>query len=373
MSRRRSMRGMSLPALALAIATMAILTIGVARQRLTSGLIHSGSALGYSINQVSLAVDNYRGTNLITLTSSTPSVSGFANALAPTVPELIAQNYLTPNVSAAPPGGNGYTISINKMPPGCVGPSATCNVWSQITLNNPLVEADGSALSNDRLSAIVAAIQEPASFSQRPDPTTITGGGGAWTVSNPDPAKRVGILTVVAGLGGTGTQWLHPGDPRDPAFNGNVTVAGYVKPSAGPSQTAVAGTACTEPTGAIRNDSQGRLLTCQGGIWTAPDGGKSHVLQAPINNVPGGTSFPVGTCAPGGTPWASYAAQQLGVNDTVSPPVQAISYSVSQSGSNWVTLTQAATSTTSGITVNANSSILGFIPYGVFSSGCSYS
>lgn len=367
------MRGMSLPALALAIATMAILTIGVARQKLTSGLTHSGSALGYSINQVSMAVDNYRGTNLITLTSSTPSVAGFANALAPTVPELIAQNYLTPNVLAAPPGGNGYTISINKAPPGCVGPSSTCNVWSQITLINPLVEADGSALSNDRLSAIVAAIQEPASFSQRPDPTTITGGGGAWTVSNPDPAKRVGILTVVAGLGGTGTMWTHPGDPRDPAFTGNLTVAGYMKPSAGPSQTAVAGTACTEPTGAIRNDTQGRLLTCQGGIWSAPDGGKSQVLQAPVNNVPGGTNFPVATCAPGGTPWASYAAQGLGVNDTVTPPVQTVSYSVSKVGSTWVTLTQAATPSASAMTVNGNSAILGFIPYGVFSSGCSYS
>lgn len=373
MPRSRGMRGMSLPALALAIAVTAILTIGVARQKLVTGMTRSGSALGYSINLVSQAVDNYRGANLITLTSSTPSVTGFANALAPTVPELIAAKYLTSNVLAALPGANGYTISINKMPPGCVGPSATCNVWSQISLNNPLVEVDGGTPSNDRLSAVVAAIQEPASFSQLPDPTTITGGGGAWTVSNPDPAKRVGILTVVAGLGGTGTQWVHPGDPRDPAFTGNLTVAGYMKPSAGPSQTAVAGTACTEPSGAIRNDTQGRLLTCQSGIWTAPDGGKSQVVQAPINNVPGGTSFPVAVCAPGGTPWASYSAQGLGVNDTVSPPVQAISYSVSQVGSSWVTLTQIATPSQSGITVNGNGMMLGFVPYGVFSSGCSYS
>lgn len=363
-------QGFSLPAVALAIAAMALLTMGITRQRLTATVVQSGESLGHTINEISSAIDNYRGSNLLTLTSASPSVTGFANPMAPTITELIAQGYLSTNMAAATGAG---TIAINRMPPGCVGPSVTCNIWSQLSITTPFLEADGVTVSNTRLSAVLGAIKQSAGFSQRPDTSTITGGWGGWTVPNPDAAKRAGILVVVAGLGGTGTQWLHVGDPRDPAFTGNLTTAGYMKPSAGPSQTATAGTACTEPSGAIRNDTQGRVLSCQNGIWTAPDGGKSQVLQAPVNNVPGGTSFPVIACAPGGTPWASYSAQTTAINDTVLPPFEALVYSVSQSGGNWVTLTQAVKPPAAPVTVNTNSALLGIVPQGVFSSGCSYS
>ena len=137
-------------------------------------------------------------------------------------------------------------------------------------------------------------------------------------------------------------------------------------------RTVTAGTACTEPTGAIRNDAAGRVLSCQGGFWTAGDGAKSMALRAPVTDVKGGTSFAVDTCAAGGTPWATYTGQTSATNVTVSPPYQVLTYSVTLTAGNWVTLTQAAKPPSAPVTVNSDSSILGVIPMGTFVSGCSY-
>lgn len=363
---------MSLLAMVMAITVMGLVSAGWARRQLISSEQTAGASLGYTLNQVALAIDNYRGANLATLVTASPAVSGVANPMTPTLAELQTTGYLNSAISTILPDGNSYRISINKTPAGCVGPSATCNVYSVLSLVNPVLDISTGHPSIQRLSALLGAVQDSASFSVLPNPAQITGGNGGWTVANPDAAARVGIVVVVAGLGGTGTQWLRVGDPRDPNFMGNETVNGYIKPSGGAGQTVTAGTACTEPAGAIRNDGAGRILSCQGGLWTAGDGSKSAASAPPQNNVPGGASFAVDTCAAGGTPWASYTAQTSATNIALTTPYQVVTYSVSQSGANWVTLTQALAPPAAPVTVNSNASLLGVIPQGVFTRGCSY-
>jgi hypothetical protein len=372
MSHRASQAGISLPLMAIFLAVMALVVLGVTRKQVLVAESNAGTAYGYGLGQVALGVDNYRATNLAALTAATPVLAGFANPMQPTVAELKVATYINAAVANTMPDGNGYRIEIKKQPAGCVGPSTLCNVYSVLSLTNPILDPNGIP-SITRLGALVAAVPDPVGYSAIPDLTTIQGSAGAWSIPNPDPGQRAGIVAVVAGLGGSGSQWLRVGDPRDPSFTGNTTTAGYLKPSAGVGQTVIAGTVCTpDPTGAIRNDPIGRVLSCQGGKWTATDGAKSVTLRAPIGNVPGGTSFPVDVCPPGGIPWATYSAQNSAVNLTVIPPLMVLNYTVSQSGANWLTLTQAVSPPAAAQTVNGNPAILGVIPMGVFSSGCSF-
>ncbi len=370
--KRKGQKGISLLAVAIALAVVSVITVGLTRGKLTRVEQSAGATFGYSVNQVSQAVDNYRGSNLATLVTANPVVPGVANPMAPTIAELQATGYLSGSVAAGLPDGNTYRITLAKNPPGCIGPSVTCNPYSILSLVNPIVDIETGKPSITRLSALIDAIQDSASYSALPNPAQITGGNGGWTVANPDPANREGILVVVAGLGGTGTQWLRVGDPRDPMFMNNMTVFGYIKPSNGPGQTVVAGTACTEPSGAIKNDAAGRVLSCQNGIWTATDGAKAVIQRGPISDVPGGQTFTLDVCPPGGTPWASYVGQISAGNVTVIPPYQVLSYSFFQSGGNWVTLTRATRPPAAPVTVNADGAILGVVPLGTFTSGCSY-
>lgn len=369
---RTNQRGFSIPAMAIFLVALAVIVLGATRKQILVAERDAGASLGSGLNQVALGVDNYRATNLAALTAATPTIAGFANPMAPTVAELKTATFIDTSVMNTLPDGNAYKIQIFKMPAGCVGPATNCNVYSVLSLTNPILEANGTP-SVHRLSALIASVSDPVGYSSMPDLTTIKGSNGAWSIPNPDAGQRAGIVAVVAGLGGSGSQWLRVGDPRDPSFTGNTTTAGYLKPSAGAGQTVVAGTVCTpDPSGAIRNDTAGRVLSCQGGFWKATDGGKSVAMRAPIGNIPGGTSFPVDVCPPGGTPWATYSAQNSATNLTVLPPLQVLNYTVSQVGGNWVTLTQAVAPPAAAQTVNGNASILGVIPMGVFSSGCSF-
>lgn len=368
---KRRQRGVSIPIIAIAIAVIGLLVLGFTRKNVNAAYAQAGLAMGESLNLVAQAVDNYRSTNLSQLTAAAPTITGFASPMTPTVPELKTAGYLNTAVQNTFPDGNGYRIQILKQPAGCIGPSTLCNVYSIINLTNPITDDNGK-LNINRLGALTAAVQDPASYSAQPTPANITGGNGAWTIPNPDAGQRAGIVVVVAGLGGSGTQWLRVGDPRDPSFGNSTSTNTYLKPSNGIGETVVAGTACVDPSGAIRNDTAGRVLSCQNGFWTAADGSKSIALRPPTGGVAGGTSFVLDTCAPGGTPWATYAAQISAVNVTVSPPYQVLTYTVTQSGGNWVTLTQATKPPAAPVTVNGSSSILGVVPLGVFQSGCSY-
>lgn len=371
---RPRQRGLSLPLVATVLAVASLLVVGFTRVKLNSAVALAGETFGTSVNLVSQAVDNYRDTYVSQLTSAAPVIAGFASPMAPTVAELKAVGLLNVAVGDTLPDGNAYNIRILKQPAGCVGPSVLCNVYSIINLTQPIVDDNGNP-NIVRLGALTSAIKSPAgaSYSTSASLANITGGNGAWTVSNPDPAQRSGIVVVVAGLGGSGTQWLRVGDPRDPTFGNSTSTNTYLKASNGVGQTVVAGTACVDPTGAIRNDVAGRLLTCQGGKWTGTDGSKVIMYKPPVTGVVGGTSFPVDTCpssSPPATAWATFVAETSATNMTVIPPYQVVNFSVSQVGGNWVTLTTATRPPAAPVTVNNNSAILGVVPTGTFTSGC---
>lgn len=277
-------RGVSLPLLAIALAVFAVLVHGLTRYMLNYNERQIGEVLGYSVQQVARAVDNYRASNLSTLTGATPAVAGFANAMAPTLRELKAAGYADNALADQMPDGTQYRIALFKMPAGCVGPISTCNVWSVLWLSSPIVDTNGHPALR-RLAAMGAAVDASYSYSGPPDATVIVGGNGAWTIPNPDPARREGIFVVVAGLGGTGTQWLRVGDPRDPDLQGNLTVRGDIASltgSVGAGTTTVPG--CT--LGAILNNGQivSRSSDCVSRAWML--GATGEIVTADPTGAP---------------------------------------------------------------------------------------
>ena len=372
--RRKHQRGLSLPLVAITIAVFALVIAGFGPRIVKAAIAIAGESFGTSVNTVAVATDNYRSIYVNVLTTPTPVIAGLANPMAPTVAELKAKGLLNVAVADTLPDGNAYNIRIIKQPSGCIGPSTTCNVYSILYLTDPIVDDNGNP-SITRLGALTAAVKSPssASYAALPDATIIKGGNGAWSIPNPDTAQRPGVIVVVGGLGGSGTLYLTVFDPRDPFFGTSMTTTTYLKASNGIGETVVAGTACVDPTGAIRNDVAGQLLTCQSGRWTGTDGSKVRMYRAPQSGVVGGTSFIVDTCpasSPPATAWATYTAETSATNMTVIPPYQVVNYSVSQVGGNWVTLTTATRPPAAPVTVNGNSAILGVIPTGTFSSGC---
>lgn len=200
---RRAQRGVSLPMIAIAVAVMALILVAVAQQRVRAANELAGRSLGSVLNELGSAVELYRTSNLAVLTGPGPvAVTGFVDPYAPTTTELAAVGILSAplNLPAAD-----YQIRLQRSPLGCTAPADDpCTVWAQTSLTNPILEPDGT-LSATRLSSLVGRITTAsASFSGPPNPAIIVGGSGSWTVANPDPGARNGIVMMVSGLGGGG-------------------------------------------------------------------------------------------------------------------------------------------------------------------------
>ena len=262
-ARQRPQRGISLLSMAMVIGIVAMLMVGATRDRIRESTSQAGAVMGSGVALVAQAVEQYRTQNMGTLTMATPTIPDFANPMAPTTAELKAAGYLNVNVADTVGDAGTYTIALQKTPVGCVGPSATCNVWSRIHLSNPIVDPNG--LPNvTRLTALIARVQQSTSYSRAPTPASITGGGGAWTIPNPDPGGRPGILVIVAGLGGATEPWLRVQDPRNPDFRGPVTAIQF------DTIHKVIGSACT-PQGAFASAVDG-LAYCNAGVWVIYNG-----------------------------------------------------------------------------------------------------
>lgn len=262
---RAAQRGTALVIVVIILTVLAIAGLGLARSQIRTAGERAGQVMGSAVDGVSDAVNEYRTKNVAALTAAAPVVAGFANAMAPTLPELKTAGYLNVNVGNTLGEYGAYSVAITKSPVGCVGPSSTCNVWSRISLANPIVDKGNNQPDVAVLSALISRVKESASYSTQPTPATIVGGNGAWSIPNPDAANRVGIFVVVAGLGGVDGAWLRVQDPRNPDFRGpSVTAIQF------DTIHKVIGAACS-PQGAFASAAHG-MAYCNGGLWVLYNG-----------------------------------------------------------------------------------------------------
>lgn len=176
---RAPQRGFSLLEMVIAVGVAAVLasTAAVAINYMNEN--NTAANLGSGINQVYNAAGAYVTTNYSALINNQP-VSGFANPMAPTIPELVAKQFLPPNFSAT--GYTGGTWRVQVQQTGTC-PGATCNLlW--------LSYLDKAPTQNGKVNLLLtsdAALKSgvPAGFSSMSNPGTIIGLRGSWNTPNP--------------------------------------------------------------------------------------------------------------------------------------------------------------------------------------------
>jgi|RifCSPhighO2_12_1023870.scaffolds.fasta_scaffold01339_7 hypothetical protein len=258
----KNQKGVSLPLMAFTLAVLAIIVGSLGAVRVKEARAYAGQTRGEILDELAKGVELYRKVNLQVLIGPMPvTVPGYADPYAPTMTELRAGGFMTTPVVL---DNADYSVLLNRSPVGCVAP-APCSIWAQTSLTNPILDTEGRLDAVYLNSLSVRVTNASTGFSGPPNPGVITGSQGTWTVANPDPATRNGIVVMVSGLGGSAEPWLQVGDRRNPNFLGpSVTGPQFDTPVQTP------GNACT-PNGAFATGPNG-IVFCNGGQWTIYSG-----------------------------------------------------------------------------------------------------
>lgn len=159
---------------------------------------------GDALKTLSNSVGTYMTNNYNNLVNGTV-IAGFANAYAPTIPELIAAGLLSNNFSTNNFYGGSYGIQVNKFPVGCVSPN--CDLVSLSYLTNAIIDYRTGLIDGGTLGEAANRIGGDGGWSTRIAPATISGTVGGWSAANPVTAAGqpvAGILAVRGGYGSSG-------------------------------------------------------------------------------------------------------------------------------------------------------------------------
>lgn len=172
-------RGFTLIEMIIAIGVAAVLagTASLAISYMNQN--NTASNLASGLNQVYNATGAYVTTNYSALINNQP-VAGFANPMAPTIPELVAQQFLPPNFSAT--GYTGGTWRVRVQQTGTC-PGASCNLLWQSYLDKAPTENGKPSLVLTADAATKSGV--PAGYSTLLNPGTIVGLKAQWNTPNP--------------------------------------------------------------------------------------------------------------------------------------------------------------------------------------------
>jgi len=173
-----------------------IIAIGVASVLAATGSLaisymnqnNTASNLASGLNQVYNATGAYVTTNYSALINNQP-VAGFANPMAPTIPELVAQQFLPPSFSAT--GYTGGTWRVRVQQTGTC-PGASCNLLWQSYLDKAPTEDGKPSLVLTADAATKSGV--PAGYSTLLNPGTIVGLKAQWNTPNPVGASPAILL-----------------------------------------------------------------------------------------------------------------------------------------------------------------------------------
>lgn len=155
------------------------------------------SAQGMQLSTMGNSVATYSTKYYGPLVGNT-AIPGVANIYAPTVDELKALGLLAPNFSTVNMYGGGYAARITRSPAGCVAPN--CDIENLVYLTNPIVNPANGRVDGAMLGQAANTLGADAGYSDTATPGTITGPGGAWTVTNPvtNPATGAPVAGILA-------------------------------------------------------------------------------------------------------------------------------------------------------------------------------
>jgi len=220
----------------LALVIAAMLTRAQIEATQLKSQMDAGKTEAQVVNLIGEAVNTYAMEHYPELQNGLPItkngvtlVTGNAvgQTLSPTVADLIALGYLTQGTSDQSrfiPGGV-YQTRLRREPATCAG--IACNIPGLVYIDRPAWVLGTAQMNAPMVGAFVTQIGGSALYSTNANSLTLTGPSGA-TVASPLPGNP-GILGIAVGFGAAGFgRFLVLGDPRDPNFQGDVTVRGNI-------------------------------------------------------------------------------------------------------------------------------------------------
>lgn len=184
--------------------------------------------------------------------SVVPATVGGVLTWQPTVTQLKSMGVLPTGWTTTTSRVNGaaYQVAIVRTPAGCSG--AACSVEGRIWANGAYtVGSKAGTMDGPVVGPILAKLGADAGVSLPGSASSISGYGGAWSVTNPVTGTPAGVVMVRAGTAAAAfAQFVRIGDTRDPSLQGNLTVGGDTTLKG---DATVAGT--LDATGAITSDA----------------------------------------------------------------------------------------------------------------------
>jgi Tfp pilus assembly protein PilV len=153
--------------------------------------------------------------------------AGAGQSFSPTVANLIAMGYLPANTSSTAQLNAGtYRVRLEKIPAGCAG--VACNITGVIYIDQPIRTPGTTEMAGIQVGSLIDAVGGDVVVAMNTNPSVLVGVNGA-SVPNPVAGSPDGVVGARVGFGASGFgRFLVLNDPRDPHFQGPVSIAGNV-------------------------------------------------------------------------------------------------------------------------------------------------
>lgn len=235
--RRHSQRGYGIVSAMLALVIGAVVTMGQIEGRQAERQIKVGALQGDLVNAIKSAANDYamenypalQGNLAVTKNGVTLNPgSAVGESMAPRVEDLVAMGYLSPGTSsqAALVDGGTYRIVFRQEPVGCV--LDACNIPGILYIDQAILKRGTTEMNGVMVGSLIEKVGGDALVSLNTNPAELTALNGANS-PNPVTGTPPGVVGARVGFGASGFgRFLVLNDPRDPNFQGDVTVAGTV-------------------------------------------------------------------------------------------------------------------------------------------------
>ena len=232
-SQGRQQSGFAILSALLALVIFAILTAGQIEAQQLQQRVTEGRLQGDVLNLIKDAVNNYTMENYVALQTNAAVTKGattlapgtaIGTTFSPAVADLIALAYLPPGTSATSQMNSGvYRVAIARVPAGCV--PAACNIAGTVYIDRPIRRNGTTSIAGVQVGAIIDKVGGDVMVALPTNPGVLIGING---MSVPNPlGSAEGVVGARVGFGASGFgRFLVLNDPRDPNFQGNLTVRG---------------------------------------------------------------------------------------------------------------------------------------------------
>lgn len=233
LSLKRSQGGFGIISALLALVIGSVVSVGVIEGKATEVNVNSGRLQGDLLNLMRDATNNYAMENYPALQQNQPvtkngvTLSG-AQAMTPQIADLIGMGYLPTGTSAQARLSSGvYRVSLARTPAGCAG--VACNITGQVYIDQPIRKYGSTDMNGVAIGALMDRVGGDVLVSLPSSPANLQGMNGT-TLANPVAGNPAGVVGTRVGFGAAGFgRFLIINDPRDPNFQGNLTVAGQIQ------------------------------------------------------------------------------------------------------------------------------------------------